>query len=261
MNFEPWQWVVAVLAAALVGLSKTGISGLGMLSVVLFAQVMPAKQATGLVLPLLCFGDIVAVASYRRHATWSHLWKLFPWTAAGVVAGYFALGRIDERQTRLLIGGIVLALVVLHVVRRRRSGNEAEHGAWFAPVIGILAGFTTLVANAAGPLMVIYLLAMRLPKLEFMGTGAVFFMLLNWFKVPFMVHLGLINGGSFITNLILAPAVFAGAWYGRRVLHRINQRLFENLALVLSAVAALELMFKFSSHLRIALTSLSTWRG
>ncbi len=261
MNFEPWQWAIAIFAAAFVGLSKTGISGLGMLGVVLFAQVMPAKEATGMVLPLLCFGDIAAVASYRQHATWSHLWKLFPWTALGVVLGYLALGRINEHQTRLLIGGIVLALVGLHVVRRWRVGDEAEHGAWFAPTIGVLAGFTTLVANAAGPLMVIYLLAMRLPKLEFMGTGAVFFMLLNWFKVPFMVHLGLITWPSFRVNLMLAPAVFAGAWVGWKILHRINQRLFENLALILSAAAAVDLMFKFSSHVKITLASVSAWLG
>jgi uncharacterized membrane protein YfcA len=251
MHFEPWQWVIAVCAAALVGLSKTGISGLGLLPVVIFAQIIPAKEATGLVLPLLCFGDVAAVLSYRRHATWALLWRLFPWTAAGVVLGYIALGRINETQTRLLIGGIVLGLVALHLFRRYGAKDEPEHGAWFAPTIGVLAGFTTLVANAAGPLMVIYLLAMRLPKLEFMGTGAVFFMLLNLFKVPFMVNLGLITGASFTVNLLLAPAVLAGALLGRNILHRINQRLFENLALVLSVLAAVELMFKFSSHLRI----------
>jgi uncharacterized membrane protein YfcA len=261
MHLEPWQWIIAALAAAVVGLSKTGISGLGLLPVVLFAQIMPAKVATGLVLPLLCIGDVVAVLSYRRHALWGHLWKLFPWTGAGVVLGYLALGRIDERQTRLLIGTIVLVLVAVHLWRRRTGGAEAEHGRWFAPTIGVLAGFTTLVANAAGPLMVIYLLAMRLPKLEFMGTGAVFFMLLNWFKVPFMVHLGLITRESFTINLLLAPVVIGGALVGRRLLHRLNQRLFENLALLLSVMAALELMFKFSSHLRIALTWSSVWRG
>ena len=261
MNFEPWQWGIAICAAAFAGLSKTGISGLGMLVVVLFAQIMPAKEATGMVLPLLCFGDIAAVASYRRHATWSHLWKLFPWTAIGVVLGYLALGRINEHQTRVLIGGIVLALVALHLIRRRWGGSEPEHAAWFAPTVGVLAGFTTLVANAAGPLMVIYLLAMRLPKMEFMGTGAVFFMILNWFKVPFMVHLGLITMESAKVNLMLAPAVFAGAWLGRKILHRMNQRFFEDLALVLSALAALELIFKFSSHLRLALASGPIWHG
>jgi len=261
MNFDSWQWAIALFAATFVGLAKTGVGGLGLLPVVLFAQIMPAKQATGLVLPLLCFGDLVAVLSYRQHAVWRHLWRLFPWTALGVFLGYIALGRIDERQTRLLIGLIVLALVGVHVWRRAHAGDEAERAAWFGIAVGVLAGFTTLVANAAGPLMVIYLLAMRLPKLEFMGTGAVFFMLLNWFKVPFMIHLGLVTSSSFAINLRLAPAVFAGALVGRWLLPRIKQRWFENIALVLSVLAALELLFKISSHLRIASTALLPWRG
>jgi uncharacterized membrane protein YfcA len=243
MSLTPLQWTIAIFAALVVGVSKTGIGGLGMLAVVLFAQIMPAKQATGIVLPLLCCGDLVAVASYRQHAKWHHVWKLFPWTALGVVAGYFALGRISEHGARVLIGAIVLGLVGLHLARRKRFGHETEHGVWFAPTIGVLVGFTTLVANAAGPLMTIYLLAMQLPKMDFVGTGAVFFMLLNWFKVPFMVHLGLINAGSFALNLWLAPAVFLGAWLGRKILVKMNQRVFENLALALGAAAGAKLLF------------------
>lgn len=243
MHLEPWQWALAVVGALLVGVSKTGIAGLGMLFVVIFAQIMPARQATGIVLPLLICGDLVAVASYRQHAQWRFLWRLFPWAAAGVLAGYFALGRINDRQAKVLIGVIILALLAVHLARRRGLvKDEGEHGWWFAPTIGVLAGFTTLVANAAGPLMVIYLLAMRLPKMEFVGTGAVFFLLLNWFKVPFMVHLGLINTASFAINLWLAPAVLAGALLGRLVLGRINQKLFENLALALAAAAGVKLL-------------------
>ncbi|HEX2853525.1 MAG TPA: sulfite exporter TauE/SafE family protein [Opitutaceae bacterium] len=244
MTLEPWQWALAVVGALLVGVSKTGIAGLGMLFVVIFAQIIPAKQATGIVLPLLCFGDIVAVASYRQHTQWKFLWKLFPWTAAGVVIGYFTLGRINDQQAKLLIGWIILGLLALHLFRRwRAKGDEPEHGWWFAPLIGVLAGFTTLVANAAGPLMAIYLLSMRLPKMEFVGTAAVFFLLLNLFKVPFMVNLGLINRASFSINLWLAPAVFAGAMIGRKLLVGINQKLFENLALGLAAAAGLKLLF------------------
>lgn len=242
MNLEPWAWILAVAAALLVGLSKTGISGLGMLAVVLFAQIMPAKQATGVVLPLLCVGDIFAVTLYRQHARWHYLWRLFPWTAAGVLTGYVAMDRLSEAQARILIGGIVLVLVGVHLVRRRTGGHEAEHGAWFAPTIGILAGFTTLVANAAGPLMTIYLLAMRLPKMDFVGTAAVFFLLLNLFKVPFMVDLGLINAASFTLNLLLIPAVLIGGLIGRIVIQRINQRWFENIALLLAMLAGLKLL-------------------
>jgi hypothetical protein len=243
MNFEFWQWALALTGALAIGLSKTGIGGLGMLSVVIFANLMPAREASGVVLPMLLFADVVAVLSYRQHAQWRHLWKLFPWTAVGVVAGYLAMGRINDRQAQVLIGGIILALLALHWWRRRKGGEVAEHGAWFAPTIGVLAGFTTLVANAAGPLMVIYLLAMRLPKMEYMGTGAVYFMLINLFKVPFMVDLGLINVPSFTLNLWLAPAVLAGALLGRKILAKINQRLFESLALVLAGLAGVKLLY------------------
>jgi hypothetical protein len=261
MNLELWQWLLAVVGALLVGVSKTGIAGLGLLSVVIFAQIMPAKQATGVVLPLLIVGDLIAVASYRQHTQWRFLWRLFPWTGAGVMLGYFALGRVDDREARVMVGAIVLVLLAVHIWRRwsakgrqpqvgdrtpnepGRAMDEPTQGEWFAPTIGVLAGFTTLVANAAGPLMILYLLAMRLPKMEFVGTGAVFFLLLNLFKVPFMVHLGLIGGSSVALNLWLAPAVFVGAMAGRKILKQIDQRLFENLAFGLSALAGLRLLW------------------
>jgi len=248
MTLEPWQWILLVAGAVMVGMAKTGLSGLGTLFIAIFANVLPTKQATGLVLPLLILGDVVAVAVYRRHAVWSQLWGLFPWAVVGVVAGYFAMDRIDNHQARVLVGGIVLALLVLHGVRRwrdRRSTaktSEPRVPRVVVASVGVLAGFTTLIANAAGPLMAVYLLALRLPKLEFIGTSAVYFLLLNLFKVPFMVDLGLITGSSLWVNLLLAPAVWIGALIGRWLVQRINQRWFEILTLGFTAVAGLRLV-------------------
>jgi len=245
MNWDLWQWALAVCGALAIGVAKTGIGGLGMLAVVIFANLMPAKESSGFVLPMLVMADVVAVLSYRRHAQWSLLWKLFPWTALGVILGFFAMGRINNQQAGLMIGVIVMALVVMHLVRRRYiKTEEPEHAAWFAPTIGILAGFTTLVANAAGPLMAIYLLAMRLPKMEYMGTGAWYFMLMNLFKVPFMMNLGLVDAQSFKGNLLLLPAVLAGTLIGRIVLKKIDQKLFETLALVLALAAGINLLYR-----------------
>jgi uncharacterized membrane protein YfcA len=122
------------------------------------------------------------------------------------------------------------------------AAERPEHGPWFPPTIGVLSGFTTLIANAAGPLMAIYLLAMRLPKMAFIGTSAVFFLLLNLFKVPFMIGLGLITTESFKFNLVLVPAVIAGAFLGRWILPRVSQVWFERIALFLSAAAGLKLL-------------------
>lgn len=243
MNFHAWEWCLAILGALLVGISKTGITGLSLLFVALFAAIMPAKQSTGVVLPLLITADIVAVILYRRHASWGHIWRLVPWAAAGVVAGYIALGRMNDHQARVVIGIIVVALAVLHLVRRSRSASaEPVHALWFAWVMGVLAGFTSLVSNAGGPLMVIYLLAMRLPKMEYMGTGAVFFLMMNLFKFPFMARLGLINRESLMVNLMLMPAVLVGAALGKWLLGRINQRMFENIALGLTLVAGARML-------------------
>jgi uncharacterized protein len=243
---EPLQWICAFLGALMVGIAKAGITGLSILSVALFTHVFPSsKQASGLVLPLLIFGDIVAVLSYRTHTQWRYVWKLMPWTAAGVVLGYFALGHISDATARIMIGVIIVALCALGYWRRyvgvQTEATETWH--WgLAAAVGVVVGFVTLIANAAGPLMSIYLIAMRLPKMQFVGTAAVFFMVLNLFKVPFMVKLGLITPQSFEFNLILAPAVLLGALAGRWLLMRINQQLFEKLVLGLSAIAGVLLI-------------------
>src|ERR1700727_3969289 len=195
MITNPLLWLFAALGAFMVGVSKAGITGLSILSIALFTQVFPSsKQASGLILPLLIFGDCVAVLSYRTHTQWRYLWKLMPWTAAGVVLGSCALGHISDKTTRTMIGVIIVSLCVLGYWRRYFTVQTQETtGTWhwaLAAALGVVAGFITLVANAAGPLMAIYLIAMRLPKMQFMGTAAVFFMVLNLFKVPFMVKLG-----------------------------------------------------------------------
>jgi uncharacterized protein len=247
MITDPWLWACALLGAFMIGVSKAGITGLSILSIALFTQVFPSsKQASGLILPLLIFGDCVAVLAYRKHTQWHFLRRLFPWTALGVFLGYLTLGRISDHTAKSMIGGIILMLVAMSCWRRYGSTADATRAVrihWaLAALIGMVAGFITLIANAAGPLMAIYLVAMRLPKMEYVGTAAVFFMLLNLFKVPFMVDLGLITAHSFGLNLALAPAVVIGSFAGRWLLIRINQALFEKLVLGLSAIGGIALL-------------------
>lgn len=244
MTFEPWQWLLLVLGAMTAGFSKTGIPGTSILFVAVFANLMPARQATGVVLPLLIFADLFAYFVYRKHLEWRRVGRLLPWAAAGLVLGWLALGHLDDAQAARAIGVIIALMLGLHLWRRRRaSGTAIAHApVWLAPAAGVLAGLTTMVANAAGPVMTLYLLAMRLPKLEFLGTGAAFFLLINWIKAPFMAQLGLINPASLTVNLWLLPAVAVGALAGKRVVARVDQALFENLALALTAVATLKLL-------------------
>jgi uncharacterized protein len=240
-----WQWFLLAVAAFSSGLSKTGIIGLGILPVALFANVLPARESTGALLPLLLCGDVFGVTFYRKHASWPHLWRLFPWVIVGVVAGYFTMGRVTDLQVRRMIGAILLIMLALQWWRRQ-YGDFAErlpHSAWFAAMMGILAGFATMMANAAGPVMTIYLLAIGLPKMVFLGTAAWFFLLVNAFKVPFSVKLGLISPSSLVMDAILIVPLIPGALLGPRILQHLNQRTFENMALVLTLAGAVRLLW------------------
>jgi hypothetical protein len=168
----------------------------------------------------------------------------------GVVIGALAMGRIPDAGVRRLIGGILLFLIVFYLLRQYSSRNgEGElipftRHPWLVGVTGILAGFTTMVANASGPIMILYLLALRLPKVAFIGTAAWFFFFLNLFKLPFSAGLGLINPNSLAVSLRLIPFAVVGALVGKPLLRHVNQKLFEQTALVLTLVAALRLLLQ-----------------
>ena len=266
MQIETWQWIVAGLGAFTIGVSKTGIAGLGILAIATFALAFPGGNSLGIVLVVLISADVIAVSTGGKHADWKHLRGLFPWAAGGVIIGALALGRIHDAAMQHLIGVILLVLVALQFLRSRNAKSaivakdavaaadapasadapaiaDISSSPFFAPVMGLLAGFTTMVANAAGPLMILYLLAMRLPKARFIGTAAWFFLVMNLFKVPFSVYLKIINASSLPISLALAPCAMVGAFAGRLVLHRIDQKLFETLALALTFCAAVKLLF------------------
>ena len=237
------QWAAATVSALVFGLSKTALPGLGILAVPLMASVFPARISTGIVLPMLIFADAFAVIYYRRKAVWPHLIRLIPWAAVGIACGYLIMGRIDDQQLKPVIGAITLIMLGVSFWRDRYcEGANIPTGWGFACLMGLAAGITTMLANAAGPIMIIYLLAMRLPKMEFIGTGAWYFFLLNWFKVPFSTNLGLINSGSLSFNLMLFPLVAIGAVSGIFILKYIPEKRFTQIAQILAVLASVNLI-------------------
>jgi len=245
VNLEPWQWALLAVGAFFTGLAKTGIPGMGVLAVALFANALPARDSTGTLLPLLICADFFGVAFFRKHADWSQLWKLCPWVMLGILLGCFALGKFSNTEAQRTIGGILLAMVALHFWRRRQAGDLAArlpHTSWFVALTGIIAGFATMTANAAGPLMVLYLVAVGMPKLALVGTGAWFFLLVNVFKVPFSLHLDLISINSLRMDALLLLPMVPGALLGPVILKRINQSAFEIMVLAFTILAALRLL-------------------
>ncbi|MGP4115352.1 sulfite exporter TauE/SafE family protein [Streptomyces sp. 4N509B] len=234
------EWALLGVAALLVGLAKTSVGGVAAISVALFASVLPARESSGALLPLLILGDVLAVSAYRRHVEWRALLRLFPSVAVGVLLGVVFVARVDDTVMRRTIGAILLAVVAVHLWRRRRPA--AEPGRWRAMVYGLLAGFTTMVANAGGAVMSLYLLSAGYDKMRFLGTAAWFFFLVNLFKVPFSAQLGLISADSLTLNAALAGAVLLGGVVGRLLVKRLDQQRFEQVVLFFTVVSSLNLL-------------------
>ena len=245
LNLELADWIIVALCAMMVGISKTGIPGVAILVVPLMAIAIPARQSVGLLLGILILADIFAVIYHRHNAKWSHVVRLLPPTFAGIAAGYFFLRLIDnDNHLKPIIGGIVLVMLGVHFWRTKTRGKDTTIPTqwWFAAVLGFMAGVTTMMANAAGPVMVIYLLAMRLDKIEFVGTSAWFFFVVNWLKVPFSSNLNMMTAESVKLDLLMLPFIACGAVLGIFFLKRIPQKAFAAVVQILAAIAAIKLL-------------------
>ena len=245
MNSIPWphlsllQWLLGALCAWNVGVAKTGVPGLGILVVpIMVLTVGDARLSAGWLLPVLCTADVFAVWYWRRHAAAGRLFQLAPWVLVGMTGGAFALS-LNEKVMRPMVGVIIGLMLLAHLWRKYRGSLVHGHAAPY----GISAGFATTVANAAGPVMNLYLLSRRLPKEEFVATGAWFFFFVNIAKVPIYAYHRLFSKESLVFGVVMIPAVLVGALTGRWLLHRMPPQLFEGLVIGLTALSTV-LLFR-----------------
>jgi uncharacterized membrane protein YfcA len=244
LDADTIKWSVIAISAVMVGIAKTGIPGIGILVVPLMATVMPSRESTGVLLGILILADVFAAGYYRRKAQFGHIIRLLPSAFVGIVAGYFGLKYVNNQQLKPVIGIIVLAMLTLNYWRNKKDDQNIHlpNKWWFIAVMGFLAGLTTMMANAAGPVMIIYLLAAGLPKVEFVGTAAWFFFIVNWIKVPFSAKLQLMTLESIKLNLMMLPLIALGALIGILVLKRIKQKWFRIVVQILATAAAIKLI-------------------
>ena len=269
--------VLFVVAALIVGYSKTAVGGLAVISVVIFASLLPTKESTGALLLVLIVGDLVAVWHYRRDADWSLIRELLPLVVPGLLLGAAFLAVVDDRVLRRSIGVLLLVLCLLQLllqVRTRRAttatstpstattaaaaarAESADRTILHSPTVetrrrrgpallaGLGAGFATMTANAAGAVMTLFLVARGVEKRRFVGTGAWFFLGVNLIKVPFSLGLGLIHLADLWRAIALGPAVVVGGWVGLHTIRRISQARFEQVVLLASALAATALIVR-----------------
>lgn len=240
-----WAWALLAVGAVIIGVSKAAVPGANTVTIAIFAAILPARQSTGTLLLLLIVGDLLALAMYRRSANWRELLRLAPAVAVGVLLGVLFLALADDEVVRRSIGIVLLLVIAVTLVRRRLTralAAEKRQHPVVATTYGALGGFTTMAANAGGPVMSMYFLASRFSVTEFLGTAAWFFFLVNLTKVPFSIGLGLITVPGLLLDLVLVPAVIVGALCGRWLAPRIPQRIFELLVIVLTVVGAMYLL-------------------
>lgn len=243
MELTASAYVLLCATALFMGISKTGVPGLGLIFVVLAPLAIPAKISTGYILPFLVFGDIIAVLMWRKAAVWRLIGAVIPAMLVGVVAGYLVMDRVEDAVYGRVLGGVVLFLLLLDEARRR-TGTEVRAGNKFIGWgIGFVAGIMTMMANAAGPVVMLYLLAMDVSKEEFVGTGAWIYFFINAFKIPFSMSLGLITLESLKVNFMMLPLVILGSILGVYIMRRIPAGLFMRLMRAVALVGGVKLLF------------------
>lgn len=221
------EWLLVGLCALSIGLSKTGLAGLGTMMVPVMAIIFGGKASAGIVLPMLVMADVFAVTYYRRHAEWSHLIKLLPWAFVGILLGTFTSQHIDDEAFKFIMGTIIVVSVAIMIWQETRQLPPIPSHWAFSSLMGLAAGYTTMVGNLAGAVTSLYLLSMRMPKNAFIGTGAWFYLAINLLKVPFHVFSWkTISWETFQLDLFLFPVIAAGALLGVVITKYLSESLY-----------------------------------
>ncbi len=227
--------------ALLTGMAKTGVHGAGMLSVPLLAQVFGGQLSSGIMLPMLVLADVLGVWYYHRHASWHHLKILFPWAALGVVAGAITGSYINDHIFKIVMAAtIVISVIIMLWLEKLGTPDNIPKQKSFAIATGIAGGFTSMVGNLAGSVMSVYLLSVRLPKNAFIGTTAWFFLVVNWFKVPFHVFAWhTISWNTIWFDLVMLPLIVLGACLGISIVKALTETMYRWFIIVMTLVAAI----------------------
>lgn len=244
-NMPLSSWILALVASFLIGFSKSGLKGLSLFNVTLLALAFGAKASTGVIMPFLVLGDILAVLYYNRHAQWKPLLRILPWMVLGILIGVFIGKDMPEELFKIAMVIIIFSSLALMVYWDFKKIVTIPKHWTFVSSSGILAGLTTMIGNMAGPFTNLYFLILRLPKNEFVGTAAWLFFITNLFKVPFHIFVwDTITTDTLLLNAKLFPALVLGFFLGTRVLKYINDALYRKFILVVTAIGAIAILFK-----------------
>lgn len=235
------QWFAISIAALSIGMSKTGVQAIMLMIVPLMAMAFGAKESTGVILPMLCMADIIAVAYYKRIADWKVVAKLLPTAILGFFLAIGVDNMIPNGQFRQLMGWtLMLALIVMIWSEIFGNENRWMKKWWYAAIFGLLGGFTTMIGNAAGPVMSVYLLSMRKEKMEYIGINAWFFFVVNLLKVPLQAFVwDNITWDSLQLNLVMLPVIGIGSLIGIRIVKLLPEKIFRRFIQIVTIISVI----------------------
>ncbi len=238
------QFVLLAIAAIIIGFGKTGITGASLPAVAMVANVFGGKQSSGIMLTALIIADIPAIYNYRKHGKLEDVFKLIWPAVVGIILGAIIGNYLNDRQFKLLMGITVLVCIALLLYREiSKKDLSIPEGKWFPALVGIIAGFTSMVGNAAGPVMSVYLLSLSFDRQRFLGTAAWFFFFINLIKLPFHIFMwGTVSLATLKYTLIMIPFILVGAWIGVYFIKRINEKVFKWLIIIATFISAIRLM-------------------
>jgi len=237
--------MIAMTGALCMGLSKGGLKGLGIITVALMAIVYGAKNSTGVLIPILIIGDILAVVYYNKHCKWSYLKKFLPAMLVGVLIGVWVGKDLPEVQFKRWMAIIILISVVIMFWRDRKPDQQFPQNWLFGGSAGLAAGFTTMIGNLAGAFANLFFLATNLPKNEIIGTAGWLFFIINVFKLPFHIFIWeTVSMESLKLDLPLIPATVIGFVLGVKLVSYINEKMYRNFLLVATAIGAIVIFLK-----------------
>lgn len=244
LDVSAFEWVIVLICGMLIGMSKVGVPGVSMIVVPALAFIFGAKQSTGVLLPILMMADLFGVSYFHRHANWAHLLKVLPWAVVGLFIALWIGKLVNDEQFKNMIAILVFISIGLMLWQDKYKGTHLFPDKWwFSAAMGILGGFATMIGNVAGPVFAIYLLAMHLPKNSFIGTGAWFFMIINFTKFPLQLFVWHnITSHTLLLDLVTLPAIAFGAFLGVKMVKIIPEHTYRGAVIVITAISAFLLL-------------------
>jgi uncharacterized membrane protein YfcA len=239
---DPSFLAVAIIGVCLLGVSKGGFLGLGVMALPLMSLFVPPLQAAAIILPTALAQDALTLWAYRRHWSAWNLKLMLPSMIVGMFIAWLMAASLSAAHIRLAIGLIATLFVLRHWLSGRFERWTPVPNAATGVVFGLIGGVTTMLANAGGPAWQIHLLPQKLDKLPFVGTVAILFAVSNVIKIPGFATLGFLTHDNLVAGLALVPIAIAANYAGIWLVRRTSNEMFFRIAYVLMFFIAVELI-------------------